>query len=87
MLLPSVSSLVETRGKALLGHQERTSDREGFMSQIDAGVSPDLELEIELPDDGRETPEASSSGSNSPDTNNATPGTIVRGGDDGAQGA
>lgn len=56
------------------------------MGQIDAGISPDfeMELELELPDDGREPLKASSTGSNTADTNTTTPGND-RDGDGGSQ--
>jgi hypothetical protein len=55
------------------------------MSQATPGVSSNPELEMELPDDGRETPTGSSTGSTSPDPIDTTPGVIVRGGDDDGQ--
>ncbi len=59
------------------------------MSQIKAGISSDFELELELPDDGRETPGVSSTGSNTADVITTTPGNNRDGddGDDGDQGS
>jgi hypothetical protein len=53
------------------------------MNKFTAGSPSIPEVEMELSDDGRETPSGSSTDTNTPDPNPVTPGSVVRGdGDD-----